>query len=102
GRARRGRPPAALRVARSRHRLRGAAMGARRSLLRRHAPDRRPAGCAADAQPVRHPDRREQTNEDSLMDTTHFSPLDYVSVIRRRTWWWVTPIVLSIVTGWLL
>jgi polysaccharide biosynthesis transport protein len=37
------------------------------------------------------------------MDATqHFSPLDYVSVIRRRAWWWATPIVLSIVTGGLL
>jgi polysaccharide biosynthesis transport protein len=32
----------------------------------------------------------------------HVSPLDYVSVIRRRRWWWITPIALSIVTGWLL
>jgi protein tyrosine kinase modulator len=36
------------------------------------------------------------------MDSTHFSPLDYVSVIRRRRWWWITPIALSIVTGALL
>jgi polysaccharide chain length determinant protein (PEP-CTERM system associated) len=36
------------------------------------------------------------------MDNTRLSPLDYVSVIRRRRWWWITPIALSIVTGWLL
>jgi polysaccharide chain length determinant protein (PEP-CTERM system associated) len=36
------------------------------------------------------------------MDNAHVSPLDYVSVIRRRRWWWITPIALSIVTGWLL
>ena len=36
------------------------------------------------------------------MENTNFSPLDYVSVIRRRRWWWITPIALSIVTGWLL
>jgi len=36
------------------------------------------------------------------MDNTHFSPFDYISVIRRRRWWWITPIALSIVTGWLL
>ncbi len=36
------------------------------------------------------------------MDNTHFSPLDYVSVIRRRLWWWATPIALSIVAGLLL
>jgi polysaccharide chain length determinant protein (PEP-CTERM system associated) len=31
-----------------------------------------------------------------------FSPLDYVSVVRRRKWWLITPIALSIVAGWLL
>jgi polysaccharide biosynthesis transport protein len=36
------------------------------------------------------------------MDTTHVSPLDYVSVIRRRKWYWITPIALSIAAGWLL
>ncbi len=36
------------------------------------------------------------------MDSTHFSPLDYLSVIRRRRWWWITPLALSVVTGWLL
>ena len=36
------------------------------------------------------------------MENTRFSPLDYVSVIRRRRWWLATPIALSIVTGWLL
>ena len=36
------------------------------------------------------------------MDSPHFSPLDYISVLRRRRWWWITPIALSIVTGWLL
>jgi polysaccharide chain length determinant protein (PEP-CTERM system associated) len=36
------------------------------------------------------------------MDNTHFSPLDYLSVIRRRKWYWITPIALSIVAGYLL
>ena len=36
------------------------------------------------------------------MDNTHFSPLDYVSVIRRRAWYWMTPLVLSVAAGALL
>ena len=36
------------------------------------------------------------------MENTKFSPLDYVSVIRRRRVWLATPIALSIVAGWLL
>src|SRR5262249_18895019 len=78
-------------------------VGAHRRLLRRHASDGRRARPDAVARPDRRPGDREQTDEDSLMDNKpHFSPLDYVSVIRRRRWWWITPIALSIVTGWLL
>lgn len=36
------------------------------------------------------------------MEHTPFSPLDYVSVITRRKWYWITPLVLSIGAGWLL
>ncbi len=36
------------------------------------------------------------------MENTHFSPLDYVSVIRRRKYWLAAPVALSIVAGWLL
>ena len=36
------------------------------------------------------------------MENTHLSPLDYVSVIRRRKWYWITPIVLSVAAGGLL
>ena len=36
------------------------------------------------------------------MEHTPFSPLDYISVINRRKWYWITPLVLSIAAGWLL
>jgi polysaccharide biosynthesis transport protein len=36
------------------------------------------------------------------MDSTHFTPLDYVSMIRRRRWTWLTPLLASVLVGWLL
>jgi polysaccharide chain length determinant protein (PEP-CTERM system associated) len=36
------------------------------------------------------------------MDSTPFSPLDYFSIIRRRRWTWVTPILASVLVGWIL
>jgi len=33
------------------------------------------------------------------MEETHVHALDYVSVVRRRKWWLITPIVLSILVG---
>ena len=33
------------------------------------------------------------------MEERRFHPLDYVSVLRRRKWWFVAPLVLSIVVG---
>jgi len=40
------------------------------------------------------------------MDEPRFDPLDYVSVLNRRKWWFIVPVVLSIVVGvmlvWLL
>jgi len=36
------------------------------------------------------------------MDSTHISPLDYLSMIRRRRWAWLTPLLASAVAGWLL
>ena len=36
------------------------------------------------------------------MDNTQLSPLDYLSVVSRRRWWLVTPLVLSAVAGGLL
>ena len=32
-------------------------------------------------------------------NTPAFDPLDYVSVLRRRVWWLVTPIVLAIIAA---
>jgi protein tyrosine kinase modulator len=36
------------------------------------------------------------------MDSTHIAPLDYVSMIRRRRWLWLTPIMASALVGGLL
>lgn len=33
------------------------------------------------------------------MDTPTFHPLDYVSVLRRRMWWFIAPVVLSVVVA---
>jgi len=33
------------------------------------------------------------------MEVTHVHALDYVSVVRRRKWWLIVPIVLSVVVG---
>jgi len=36
------------------------------------------------------------------MDEGRFDPLEYVSVLRRRIWWFVVPVALSVVAGVLL
>jgi len=36
------------------------------------------------------------------MEEPRFDPLDYVSVLNRRKWWFIVPVVLSIVVGVLL
>ena len=36
------------------------------------------------------------------MDEPRFDPLDYVSVFNRRKWWFIVPVVLSLVIGGLL
>ncbi len=36
------------------------------------------------------------------MDEPRFDPLDYVSVVNRRKWWFIVPVVLSILIGSLL
>ena len=33
------------------------------------------------------------------MEDTHVHALDYLSVVRRRKWWLVVPIVASVVVG---
>lgn len=33
------------------------------------------------------------------MEQTSFHPLDYVSVLRRRMWWFIAPVALAIVVG---
>ena len=33
------------------------------------------------------------------METATFHPLDYVSVVRRRLWWFVVPLVLSVIVA---
>ena len=36
------------------------------------------------------------------MEERQFHPLDYVSVLRRRKWWFIAPLVLSLVIGGVL
>jgi polysaccharide chain length determinant protein (PEP-CTERM system associated) len=36
------------------------------------------------------------------MDEPRFDPLDYVSVLNRRKWWFIVPVALSIVVGLVL
>jgi protein tyrosine kinase modulator len=36
------------------------------------------------------------------MDEPRFDPLDYVSVVNRRKWWFIVPVTLSLVVGGLL
>jgi len=36
------------------------------------------------------------------MDEPRFDPLDYVSVVNRRKWWFIVPLALSLVVGGLL
>src|SRR5215470_11612844 len=36
------------------------------------------------------------------MEEPRFDPLDYVSVFNRRKWWFIVPVVLSLVVGGLL
>ena len=36
------------------------------------------------------------------MEERSFHPLDYLSVLRRRKWWFIVPVAASIVVGVLL
>ena len=33
------------------------------------------------------------------MENASFHPLDYVSVLRRRMWWFIAPVVLSVIVA---
>src|SRR3989337_2724665 len=33
------------------------------------------------------------------MEDSHFHPLDYVSVLKRRKWWFILPLVLCVLGG---
>ena len=58
----------------------------------------RPGG-ELDRNRVGIPDHHRQTDEDPLMEDTHVHALDYLSVLRRRKWWLIVPIVASIGVG---
>ena len=36
------------------------------------------------------------------MDEPRFDPLDYVSVVNRRKWWFIVPLALALIVGGLL
>ena len=36
------------------------------------------------------------------MEEPRFDPLDYVSAFNRRKWWFIVPVVLSLIIGGLL
>src|SRR5262249_11786052 len=85
------------------HRLQLDAVAAHRRVLRPNAADDPAAGRRIRSRPHRYPDHHIQLGEGSLMeDTAQVHALDYVSVLRRRRWWLVAPIVTSIAVGALL
>src|SRR5262245_4479760 len=84
---------------RGHHRLRRDPLGPPGSVLRRHAPDRRSSRRPDRSQPDRFSSHHRQTREDPLMEDTHVHALDYLSVVRRRRWWLIAPIVASIAIG---
>ena len=43
--------------------------------------------------PRRRAVRRLSTHEDSVMEERRFHPLDYLSVLSRRKWWFIVPLV---------
>src|SRR5207245_6916283 len=100
--ARRHGTAAPLRLGRGDDRLRRDALGPSGNVLRRHAPDHRSSRRTARPQPDRLPSHHHQTREDPLMEDTHVHALDYLSVVRRRKWWLIMPIVASIAIGYAL
>jgi hypothetical protein len=39
------------------------------------------------------------THEDPLMEERSVHPLDYLSVVRRRKWWFIVPLVICLLVG---
>src|SRR6185436_611750 len=77
-------------------RLRGDAVGAARGVLLRNASGDRTSGRCAGPQPDRIPGHYSQAGEDPLMEDTQVHALDYLSVLRRRKWWLIAPILVSV------
>jgi capsular polysaccharide biosynthesis protein len=43
--------------------------------------------------------RRRRTSEDSIREQQSFHPLDYMTVVHRRKWWFVVPVLVCIMVG---
>src|SRR4051812_35042356 len=97
-------PAAAAPIAAHAHgdRLGTAAVDAARRLSPTGAADQPSRGRLPRSQPRRFPDRDFQAYEDAVMDEPRFDPLDYVSVINRRKWWFIVPMTLALIVGGLL
>ncbi|RPJ71129.1 MAG: hypothetical protein EHM24_13410, partial [Acidobacteria bacterium] len=70
-----------------------------RRLLLAHAAGLTAGGRQDEPRPRRGPGRDVASDEDQVMDEPRFHPLDYLSVVRRRKWWFVVPLVLALTVG---
>src|SRR5262249_16040122 len=80
-------------------RLGAGAVGAYRRLLRAREADQPARRRPVVSQSRRVPNRDFQASEGAVMDEPRFDPLDYVSVLGRRKWWFIVPVVLAIFAG---